>query len=407
MQKSNLVLQDIVNHAMKKLGVANYGGAMHLMMYPTHLSEAVKELIPNHSPDNIVNRILQGDYGPSTLCSEVLSDFNAPNAPNQHSVASISRDLALKLAHFGKAYDFAGGTIYAGYVDSPNETRFNSIMSKSKPPLIILTEGEKITGFFPINPKDKNNRDYADFSSRFNLDQINESKQAQPKGIRLLNTHLLPTDGNLGKDLVELAKRYYPDGDLEIGSKSSYDAIRFTGYYPDNKEFAPIEIASRCEVIGDVTTSYKHQDNPKARAFIDAFNKAKKKLQAPKKPVAPQAPVKPASTLPVLNRSEFNNLDLPKSAIAYATGAATNKNKVHITVKYAITHETSTHYIVLTAGVGFKHRLQGKSADELVSKLGDFIGISNLNASPVRQGSYIVANVQQIAEYLAKVATIK
>lgn len=178
MQKSNLVLQDIVNHAMKKLGVANYGGAMHLMMYPTHLSEAVKELIPNHSPDNIVNRILQGDYGPSTLCTEVLSDFNAPNAPNQHSVASISRDLALKLAHFGKAYDIAGGTIYAGYVDSPDEIRFNSFMAKSKPPLIILTEGEKITGFFPINPKDKSDGDYADFCRRFKLDQLNQKPVA-------------------------------------------------------------------------------------------------------------------------------------------------------------------------------------------------------------------------------------
>lgn len=183
MSKSNLVLQDVVNHAMKKLGVSNYGGAMHIMMYPTHLADAVKELIPNQSPDNIVNRIMQGDYGPSTLCSAVLSDANAPNAPNQHSVGSISRDLALKLAHFGKEYDFSGGTIYAGFVDNPNETRFNSIMTKSKPPLIVLTEGENITGFFPINPKDKNNGDYADFSCRFNLDQINKKTPAPTKPV--------------------------------------------------------------------------------------------------------------------------------------------------------------------------------------------------------------------------------
>jgi len=148
-----------------------------------------------------------------------------------------------------------------------------------------------------------------------------------------LNTHLLPTDGNLGNDLVELAKRYYPDGELEIGSKSNYDAIRFTGYYPDNKEFAPIEIASRCEVIGEVTTSYKHQDNPRARAFIDAFNKAKanteakksapvqqaqpvQPVQAPAKPVAPPAHQAPTQSIP----KNYRRIDSSKRKLYHVAG---------------------------------------------------------------------------------------
>ena len=196
--------------------------------------------------------------------------------------------------------------------------------------------GDSIATVGDVMKKDTNPKARA-FIDAFNKAKANteakKSAPAQPKGIRLLNTHLLPTDGNLGNDLVELAKRYYPDGELEIGSKSNYSAIRFTGYYPDNKEFAPIEIASRREVICEVTTSHKHRDNPKARAFIDAFNQAKanteakksapvqqaqpvQPVQAPAKPVAPPAHQAPTQSIP----KNYRRIDSSKRKLYHVAG---------------------------------------------------------------------------------------
>lgn len=218
----------------------------------------------------------------------------------------------------------------------------------------------------------------------------------------------------LEANLIALASKYHPEGVIKITPDITMTGAFTAVYTPAPQDYSPLVIRVVGGEIEGIGKRFGEETDPRIAKLKNAFNEAKKRAIAKQtqKPVqAPvqHAPAKPAIELPaVLNRSEFNNLDLPKSAIQYVTGAAFNKNKVYITVQYAITHETSTHYIVLSVGVGgSKHRLQGKSAEELVSKLGGFIGIPNLNSRPVRQGSYMVANVQQIAEYLAKVATVK
>lgn len=141
-----------------------------------------------------------------------------------------------------------------------------------------------------------------------------------------------PTFGKLKADLVKLASKYYPSGVIEIGD-IHVGNVRLCAYIPDDPEYGVLNMT----VIGDSITTVgdvmKKDTNPKARAFIDAFNKAKanteakksapvqqaqpvQPVQAPAKPV--QAPAQQAPTHPI--PKNYRRIDSSKRKLYHVAG---------------------------------------------------------------------------------------
>jgi hypothetical protein len=123
--------------------------------------------------------------------------------------------------------------------------------------------------------------------------------------IRFVREYLLSE--KLKANLTKLASKYYPSGVIEIGGSYMGD-MRLCTYIPDDPEYGVLNMTVIGDNISTVGDLMKKDTNPKARAFIDAFNKAKANTEAKKsapvqqaQPVQPvQAPAKPvAPTKPV------------------------------------------------------------------------------------------------------------
>jgi len=112
----------------------------------------------------------------------------------------------------------------------------------------------------------------------------------------------------LKANLTKLASKYYPSGVIEIGGTYMGD-MRLCAYIPDDPEYGVLNMTVIGDNIATVGDLMGKDTNPKARAFIDAYNEAKKRVAtkqqapAPTKPVQPVAPTKPvqapAPTKPV------------------------------------------------------------------------------------------------------------
>ena len=106
----------------------------------------------------------------------------------------------------------------------------------------------------------------------------------------------------LKANLTKLVSKYYPSGVIEIGGTYMGD-MRLCTYIPDDPEYGVLNMTVIGDSIATVGDVMKKDTNPKARAFIDAFNKAKANTEAKKsapvqqaQPVqAVQAPAKPVA----------------------------------------------------------------------------------------------------------------
>lgn len=261
--------------------------------------------------------------------------------------------------------------------------------------------------------------------------------------IRIERSQLIT--GKLRADLIKLASKYYPSGVIE-GGETYVGNLRLCVYIPDDPEYRAMNITIISGSISTVGDLMGKDTNPKARAFIDAFNKAKAKAntEAKKSALTPHikvddfkgvsealktnlitaagkyypegnirifengevryypesnkypqvallysknnvvrvvstdtlnktsnAPrVQPKPQLPTIDLTKFSGVMTPKSAHHYATGRANN-----YTVELSITFDTDTSYLQVTLG-DKKHRFMGKSDEEIVRKLEDFLVVS-------------------------------
>ena len=148
--------------------------------------------------------------------------------------------------------------------------------------------------------------------------------------IRFVREYLLSE--KLKANLTKLASKYYPSGVIEIGGTYMGD-MRLCSYVPDDPEYGVLNmtvIGDNISTVGDVM---KKDTNPKARAFIDAFNKAKanteakksapvqqaqpvQAVQAPAKPVAPPAHQAPTQSTP----KNYRRIDGSKRKLYHVVG---------------------------------------------------------------------------------------
>jgi len=90
-----------------------------------------------------------------------------------------------------------------------------------------------------------------------------------------------PTLGKLKANLIALVSKYYPSGVIEIGDIYTGN-VRLCAYIPDDPEYGVLNMTVIGDSIATVGDLMKKDTNPKARAFIDAFNKAKANTEAKK-----------------------------------------------------------------------------------------------------------------------------
>lgn len=130
----------------------------------------------------------------------------------------------------------------------------------------------------------------------------------------------------LKANLTKLASKYYPSGVIEIGGTYMGD-MRLCSYIPDDPEYGVLNMTVIGDSIATVGDLMGKDTNPKARAFIDAFNEAKKRVAtkqqapAPAKPV--QAPVQqaPAQQAPTQSiPKNYRRIDGSKRKLYHVAG---------------------------------------------------------------------------------------
>ena len=141
-----------------------------------------------------------------------------------------------------------------------------------------------------------------------------------------------PTLGKLKANLIALVSKYYPSGVIEIGDIYTGN-VRLCAYIPDDPEYGVLNMTVIGDSIATVGDVMKKDTNPKARAFIDAFNKAKanteakksapvqqaqpvQPVQAPAKPVAPPAHQAPTQSIP----KNYRRIDSSKRKLYHVAG---------------------------------------------------------------------------------------
>lgn len=102
----------------------------------------------------------------------------------------------------------------------------------------------------------------------------------------------------LKSTLIKVASKYYPDGGIKYygtpealrRSIQNKNPVYFT-YYPTSEEHPPLALIVKGNQVVDVDYGTDFDIKPKLRAFIDAFDEAKKRV-AEKQLAEKQAPVK-------------------------------------------------------------------------------------------------------------------
>lgn len=130
-----------------------------------------------------------------------------------------------------------------------------------------------------------------------------------------------PTLGKLKANLIALVSKYYPSGVIEIGDIYTGN-VRLCAYIPDDPEYGVLNMTVIGDSIATVGDVMKKDTNPKARAFIDAYNEAKKRVAAKQQAPAPtkpvQAPVQQAPTQSI--PKNYRRIDGSKRKLYHVAG---------------------------------------------------------------------------------------
>lgn len=131
-----------------------------------------------------------------------------------------------------------------------------------------------------------------------------------------------PTLGKLKANLIALVSKYYPSGVIEIGDIYTGNA-RLCAYIPDDPDYGVLNMTVIGDSIATVGDVMKKDTNPKARAFIDAYNEAKKRVatkqQAPAPTKSVQAPVQQAPAQQALPKN-VRRIDGSKRKLYHVAG---------------------------------------------------------------------------------------
>lgn len=211
--------------------------------------------------------------------------------------------------------------------------------------------------------------------------------------IEVKSTDLL--SARLKSALTNLASKYYHSGTVEVYAASSTDT-RTSVYYPDNPDYLPLILHSVGDEVEGVGRKFGDDTDPKIVALKNDLVRGATNRRYKSKSSAG------------LDRRKFNGLGLPESTVIKSISKATAKT-AQVTVTHAVT-PTQIHYLVatitlLSEGDDYNHRIRAESPEELVIKLGDFIG--KPYNFPIYQylkrdsGNFTV-NSQKLADLLVK-----
>lgn len=211
--------------------------------------------------------------------------------------------------------------------------------------------------------------------------------------IEVKSTDLL--SARLKSALTNLASKYYHSGTVEVYAASSTDT-RTSVYYPDNPDYLPLILHSVGDEVEGVGRKFGDDTDPKIVALKKDLTRGATNRRYKSKSSAG------------LDLQKFNGLGLPESTSIRSVGTTTGK-ATQVSVTHAVT-ATQTHYLVvaitlLSEGDDYNHRIRAESPEELVIKLGDFIG--KPYNFPIYQflkrdsGNFTV-NAQKLADLLAK-----